>query len=86
MATRVNMLKLLQEVRGFADLANRRIPPRPTNPLLLQFRPTAGRTRRKWVLGITILEPVDIPEPVPIRFLDASTKTSGQSAENDSKI
>ena len=37
MATRMNMMKLLQEVRGFADFANKRAFTRPLGPLLLRL-------------------------------------------------
>ena len=69
----MNVMKLLQEVRGFAELTNRRMPARPLGPLLLQFgsaRAQASRGRRKWTLNITIQEPPDIPQPVAIRYTD----------------
>lgn len=73
MATRMNMMKLLQEVRGFAELTNRRLPARPLGPLLLELRSARSKTaysRRRWTLTISILEPPDIPHPVPIKYLD----------------
>ena len=71
MATRMNMLKLLQEVRGFAQFANRPAEPRPAGPLLLQFRrPTSRRSaaRRKRAIRISMLEQPNIPQSVPITF------------------
>ncbi len=39
MAAKVRMLKLLQEIRGFAEITNRCPPPRSTGLLLAQMRP-----------------------------------------------
>ena len=67
----MNMMKLLQEVRGFAEFTNRRLPARPL-ALLLQFNSPRSRSsyaRRKWTLSISIQDPPDIPQPVPIRYL-----------------
>ena len=85
----MNMMKLLLEVRGFADFANRRLPARPM-ALLLQFnspRSKSSLARRKWTLSVSIQDPPDIPQPVPIKYVDgaapaapsrqASTPTDG---------
>jgi hypothetical protein len=72
MATRMNMLKLLQEVRGFAQFPTLPADPGPTGPLLLQFRGPRSRraqARRKKVIRIDMQEPTDIPRPVPITYL-----------------
>jgi hypothetical protein len=72
MATRIKMLKLLQEVRGFAQFAHRPTEPRPAGPLLLEFRASMRRraaARRKLVIQIEMQEPPDIPHPVPITIL-----------------
>jgi len=71
MATRMNMMKLLLEVRGFAEFTNRRLPTRPL-ALLLQFNSPRARSslaRRKWTLSVSIQDPPDIPQPVPIKYL-----------------
>ena len=72
MATRVNMLKLLQEVRGFAEIANRRPTLRPPGPVLLHARapsPRLGLGQAKRTLKISVQEPPDIPHPVKITYL-----------------
>lgn len=72
MATKINILKLLQEVAGLAQFTSRAEQERPANPLLIQFR---GPTRRKpaprlkYLLKIDMQEPADIPRPVRIRHL-----------------
>ena len=71
MATRMNMMKLLLEVRGFAEFANRRLPTRPL-ALLLQFNSPRSRSsyaRRKWTLSVSIQDPPDIPQAVPIKYV-----------------
>ena len=71
MATRMNMMKLLLEVRGMAELMNRRPPTRPSVPLFLQWAPFFSRnasSKRKWTLKIDIQDPPDIPQPVPIIY------------------
>ena len=71
MATRMNMMKLLLEVRGMEQLVNRRLPNRVPGPLLLQWHPLGSRSaaaRRKWILTIDIQDPPDIPQPVPIIY------------------
>ena len=72
MATRMNMLKLLQEVRGFAQFATRPPETRPAGPLLLQFRgprQRKGSARERRLIRINYRELPDIPEPVKITHL-----------------
>jgi hypothetical protein len=64
-------MKLLQEVRGFAQLTNRRPQPRST-ALLLQAHWLSRRpadTKGKRVLRVHIENPPDIPYPVKINHL-----------------
>jgi len=71
MATRINMLKLLQEVRGFTQFTHRPSETRPGGPLLLEFRGSVrrkGPLRRK-SLRVRMLEPTDIPHPVVITHI-----------------
>ena len=75
MATRIKMLKLLQEVRGFTQFAQRPPETKPAGPLLLDFQGAMRRraaSRRKWTIKIEMQEPVDIPHPVPITYLSPS--------------
>jgi hypothetical protein len=80
MATRINMLKLLQEVRGLAQFGTIPHEPRPTNPLLLQFRGPARRKqagRVKRTLQVSMMETADIPSPVPIKYTTPSAPAAG---------
>jgi hypothetical protein len=72
MATRINMLKLLQEVRSLTQFGTRQGETRPAGPLLLQFRGARLRkttARRRRVIRIDMQEPPDIPKPVQITYL-----------------
>ncbi len=75
MATRMKMMKMLQEMRGFAELTGRRPFSRPPAPLLLQFR-IRGRklaaTKPKRVITVIMRDEPDIPHPVPIQFLEGT--------------
>ncbi len=69
MATRVNMIKLLQETRALADLTNRRPPPKYPGTLALQVRPQRARhgtARPKKTITILMQDLPDIPHPVKI--------------------
>jgi hypothetical protein len=69
MASRVNMMKLLQELRGFADLAKPRPPARAPGLFLMQLRLHLLRTTLpKRPLTIRVNEPgfPDVPHPVKI--------------------
>ena len=75
MATRMNMMKLLQEARGLAELNHRGPYSRPPGPLMLQLRPTNRKPlppKRKRALRIDMQDPPDIPQPVRITFRNAN--------------
>jgi hypothetical protein len=72
MATKVKLMKLLQEIRGFAQLTQRRQQPKPPGLFLLQLRSHLNHTtsqRRRLKIPIQLLEPPDIPNPVKITFI-----------------
>ncbi len=73
MATRMNMLKLVQEMRGLAQITNRRPLPRHPVPAVLDVRPPNRRGaafKRKRLIQIHVQDPPDIPHPVKITYLD----------------
>ena len=72
MAAKVNMLKLLQEIRGFAVVANRQPPPRFSGLLLAQIRMAAARDnlrRRRLIITIYQQNSPDMPSPVRIHHV-----------------
>ncbi len=71
MATKANIMKLLQEARGFHGLMDRTPQNRPIGPLMLQFRssnPRQSPVKRKRTLRIQMHDLPDIPHPVPIFY------------------
>ncbi len=74
MATRINVMKLLQEVRGFAELTNRRPQNRLPGPLLLQANWSGSRRPgpHKRIVRIHMDNPPDIPHPVKIHYIPIS--------------
>ncbi len=74
MATRMKMLKLLQEMRGFAYVTNRRPLSRQAGILAMQLRShllTATARKEKRVLSIAMQDLPDIPNPVKITHLQS---------------
>jgi hypothetical protein len=72
MATRMNMMKLVQEIRGLAQITNRRPQHRSPAPPILQVHPPNRRgagAKRKKVIQIHVREKPDIPHPVKITFI-----------------
>jgi hypothetical protein len=80
MATKANIMKLLQEVRGFHGLMDRMPQNRPIGPLMLQFRSPNQRQsplKRKRTLRIKMQDLPDIPHPVPILHCTSDSASSG---------
>jgi len=70
------MLKLLHEIRGFAEITNRRPKPRSPEMLLTQMRPTviqAVLPRRKLNITTDKGGRADMPDPVRINHLTQDT-------------
>jgi len=71
MAAKVRIMKLLQEIRGFAEITQRRPQPRKPGLFLIQLRShvthaTAGRRK---TIAVEVLDRPDIPHPVKITHL-----------------
>jgi hypothetical protein len=82
MATRVNMLKLLQEVRGLMNFASRRPHPRQPGALFLAMRPLSlksPKSPRKRIIRVSIQDPPDIPTPVKIIFLEPAERSTADA-------
>ena len=70
MAAKVRMLKLLHEIRGFAEIVNRCPTPRSPAVLVAQMRPTVLQPilpRRS--LSVTTVEPDSSAIPHPVRII-----------------
>jgi hypothetical protein len=73
MATKVRMMKLLQEIKGLAQLSSRRPVPKASGLFLLQMRQhmaSATHPRRKLVIPVDLQNLPDIPNPVKITHVN----------------
>lgn len=71
MATRMNVMKLLQEVQGLANLPNQHPPKALIGPLLLpHFMPRMKNPAARRTICVIVQDPPDIPHPVKIVYLD----------------
>src|ERR1051326_284667 len=71
MAAKVRIMKLLQEIRGFAEITQRRPPPKQPGLFLIQLRSHvnhATAAKRK-TIAVDVLDHPDIPHPVKITHL-----------------
>jgi len=69
MATKIKLMKLLQEMRGFAEFGRRHFAPRPSALYLIQLRShvaETSRTKRRLVISVDLKDHPDIPHPVKI--------------------
>lgn len=72
MAAKVRIMKMLQEIRGFAEVTQRRPQRRQPGLFLMQLRShvthTTG-TKRVQTIAVDMLDRPDIPDPVKITHL-----------------
>jgi hypothetical protein len=74
MATKIKLQKLLQEVAGYAQITNRRPPPRPPLLFLMQLRTQhapASLPKRRLIIETDIKEFANGPMPVKINHVEA---------------
>lgn len=72
MATKIKLMKLLQEMHGLAELGRRR-PATKSSPLfLLQLRShmaETSRSKRRLIVSIDLKDSLDMPHPVRINHI-----------------
>ncbi len=81
MATRMNMLKLLQEMRGFSELSRLPLTPKPPALFLMQLRnkrAESQRPRHRLVIQIDLQDQMEMPMPVKITHV--APKAAEQAA------
>lgn len=69
MANKMKMLTLLQEMRGYAQITNRRSEPKPSFLYLMKLRAQAAKTsvpRRRLAISVTSSGSVNVALPVKI--------------------
>ena len=74
MAAKIQIMKLLQEMRGFAYITNRRPQPRTPGLFLLQMRSHmlhASLPKEKRTISVHTQAPPDLPHPIKIKHLGA---------------
>jgi len=74
MATKIKIMKMLQEIRGLAQITSRRPPAKLPGLLLIQMRsngPRSSLQRKKMIIPVDVKEPLDIPHAVKITHLPA---------------
>ena len=72
MAAKIKIMKMLQEIRGLAEVTNRRPAPKQPGLFLIQLRShvqNATQTRRKQTIAVNGLDGVEIAHPVIIRHV-----------------
>jgi hypothetical protein len=73
MAAKVRILKLLQEMRGLAEITQRRPQPRQPGLILIQLRShtaaSSSSSRRKQIISVDSKESPNLPDPVKITHL-----------------
>ena len=76
MASKIRMLKLLQEIRGFAEMAKRLPAPRLPGLVSMQMRShvfQATLPKRKLRVQTDVQDHLGIPHPVRIHHLNRGT-------------
>ena len=69
MANKIKMLTLLQEMRGYAQITDRRPSPRPSVLFLMKLRAQASRNtapKRRLAISVTSSGSANMPLPVKI--------------------
>ena len=75
MATKVKLMKFLQEVRGFTEFGRLHFNPRPSPLYLLQLRShlnETSRSRRRLIVSIDLKDSATLPHPVKINHVKLS--------------
>jgi hypothetical protein len=72
MATKVKLMKFIQEVRGFTEISRRNPPARPSTLFLMQLRAHLAETsqsKHRLSVSIDLKDSQNIPHPVKITHL-----------------
>ena len=78
MATKVKLMKFLQEMRGFSEMSRLHPAPKPSALFLMQLRAhmrETSQSRRRLVISIDLKDTPDIPNPVKITHVGSTTGT-----------
>ena len=72
MATKIKLMKLLQEMHAFAEIGKRHPMPKSSPLFLLQLRShmaETSRPKRRLIVSMDLKESLDLPHPVRITYV-----------------
>jgi hypothetical protein len=72
MAAKIKIMKMLQEIRGHADITERRPAPRQPGLFLIQLRSHVVESRQprvRQVIAVEVQDRFEIPRPVRIKHV-----------------
>ena len=73
MATKVKLMKLLQEIRGLSELTRRHPATKPSALYLMQLRyhlTEASHTKRRLIITVDMKDSAAFPHPVKITYVN----------------
>ena len=73
MATKVKLMKFIQEVRGFTEIGRRQPPAKPSTLFLMQLRAhltETSQSKRRLRVTVDLSDSQNIPHPVKITHLN----------------
>ncbi|HHY86813.1 MAG TPA: hypothetical protein GYA07_14955 [Verrucomicrobia bacterium] len=77
MASKIKLMKMLQEIQGISDLGRMQLPPKPSL-YLMQLRSRvneANRSRRRIIISVDLKDEQGLPDPVHIRHVRPSAQS-----------
>jgi hypothetical protein len=69
MATKIKLMKMLQEMHAFAEIGRTNPAPKPSPLYLMQLRShllQTSRPRRRLAIRVDLRDSLDLPDPVKI--------------------
>ncbi|MFO1478260.1 MAG: hypothetical protein U1F98_16625 [Verrucomicrobiota bacterium] len=76
MATKIKLMKLLQEIHAIAEIGRRNPMPKPSPLFLLQLRShmaETSRPRKRLLVSIDLKDSLELPHPVRINHIAPDT-------------
>src|SRR4051812_123787 len=80
MATKIKIMKMLQEIRGFSELGHKQPGPKPSTLFLMQVRTRKAemhRTRQQIDIAFDLQDIATLPTPVKINFVGSPATNVG---------
>lgn len=77
MATKVKLMKFLQEMRGFSEMVRKHPTPKPSALYLMQLRThlsDASHSKRRLIISVDLKDDAAIPHPVRITHVNSNQR------------